>query len=171
MTALQEPGEENRRDALTQLLNRRVLRALAETIDPSPDPAYGLLAIDIDRLHQFNAEYGHRVGDAALVQFARRLTEAIGDDRNLFRTGGDEFLAVLANANLDAACDFAERVCEWVRDQPCLPEGGASALTTSIGVACAPWHGVTMEAVSRAADMALYVSKRNGGNRWTLATY
>jgi diguanylate cyclase (GGDEF)-like protein len=170
VTAIQEPEEENRKDWLTQLQNRSGLRALAETIDASPDRAYGLLVIDLDRLKTFNTEYGHRVGDAALVHFASRLTEALGDS-DLFRTGGDEFLAVLANASPDTACACAERVCERVRDRPFLPTGGASMLTTSIGVACAPWHGATMEAVRCVADRALYDSKKNGRDRWTLASY
>jgi two-component system cell cycle response regulator len=130
-----------------------------------------VLVIDIDHLAEFNMEYGHRVGDVALVEFANRLTEAVGGDGELARTGGDEFLAVLPNATLDTACALAERVCERVRNEPFLPEGGASALTTSIGVACAPWHGATLEAVWSVADVAMYESKRNGHNRWTLATY
>jgi diguanylate cyclase (GGDEF)-like protein len=129
------PEEENRKDELTQLLNWRGIRAVAEAIY-----VFGVLVIDIDHFRVFNMDNGHRVGDVALVEFANRLTAAVGGYGEVGRTGGEVFLAVLPNATLDMACIVAERVCERVRNEPFgLPEGRASALTTSIGVACAPW--------------------------------
>ena len=98
----------------------------------------------------------------------------IGGNGDLFRVGGDEFVAMLPNATPDAACAVAERVCERVRSEPFefeLPELGTSTMTTSIGVACAPDHGMTADVVVRAADEALYRSKRRGGGHWMLATY
>jgi diguanylate cyclase (GGDEF)-like protein len=146
-------------------------RALQEAIATSPDRVCGVLVIDIDDFKRFNGKYGHRTGDVALFEFASRLVETVGGDGELFRIGGEVFLALLPNATLEVACAFAERVCVRMRNEAFLPEGGASALTTSIGVACAPWHGATVEAVRSAADMAMYQSKKNGRNRWTLASY
>jgi diguanylate cyclase (GGDEF)-like protein len=147
-------------------------RAMEEAIGTSPDRSCGVLVIDIDHLKEFNCTYGHHAGDVAIFEFASRLVEAVGGDGELFRIGGERFLALLPNATLDVACAFAERVCERVRNEPFgLPDGEASAVTTSIGVACAPWHGATAEAVAAAADRAMYESKGNGRNRWTLATY
>jgi diguanylate cyclase (GGDEF)-like protein len=175
VTPIQEPEEENRRDKLTQLLNRREWdRALAETIGASPGHPCGVLIIDVDHLIALNQEHGHRAGDLALVELASRFAEVIGGNGDLFRVGGDEFVAMLPNTTPDAACAFAARVCERVSGEPFLvelPEVGTITLTTSIGVACAPDHGMTAHAVVCAADEALYRSKRNGRGRWTLATY
>ncbi len=166
------PRDANLRDELTQLRARSgVRRAVEEAIGTSQDRTCGVLSIDIDHFLAFNHEYGHRAGDDALVGFAHRLVEAVCGDGELFRIGGEEFLALLPGATLEVACAVAERVCERVRNEPFLPEGGASALTTSIGVACAPWHGATVEAVWTAADTAMYESKKNGRDRWMLATY
>ncbi|MGA7913225.1 MAG: GGDEF domain-containing protein [Candidatus Dormiibacterota bacterium] len=112
MTTVQAPEKENRQDELTQLLNRRGIHALAETV---PDRVYGVLVIDIDNFAEFNYQYGHRVGDAALVEFAKRLTDAVGGEGELARIAGEEFMAVLPNATLDTACALAERVCEGLR--------------------------------------------------------
>jgi diguanylate cyclase (GGDEF)-like protein len=174
MTPIEEPEDEDRRDKLTQLLNRREWdRALAETIGASPGRPWGVLMIDVDHLLAFNQEYGHRAGDLALVKLASRFAEVIGSNGDLFRVGGDEFVAMLPNATPDVACDFAKCVCEQVSSEPFdfeVPEMGTITLTTSIGVACAPDHGKTADAVVCAADEALYRSKRNGRGQWTLAT-
>jgi two-component system cell cycle response regulator len=173
VTPTQKPEEDNRKDALTQLLNREGgFRVLEEAIGASPDRSCGVLILDIDNFQAFNAQYGYRAGDLALVELASWLAEALGSDGELARLGGEEFLALLPDATPDVACAFAERVCERVRNEPFeLPEVGWIRVTTSIGVACAPGHGATAETVVRAADRATYESKRNGSNRWTLATY
>jgi len=159
------------RDALTQLRTLSdVHRALEEAIGASPTRSVALLYIDIDDFHAFNHEYGHRAGDDVLVEFANRLVEVVGGDSGLFRTGGEEFLAVLPNATVDAACAVAERVCERVRNEPFQLSLGGGGLTTSIGVVCASGQDATWDAVWGAADRALLESKRNGRNRWTLAT-
>jgi diguanylate cyclase (GGDEF)-like protein len=138
-----------------------VRRALEEAIGTSSDRSCGFLDIDIDNFQVFNNKYGHRVGDAALVEFANRLVEAVGGDGELFRLGGEEFLAVFPNASLDMACTIAERLCERTRNEPFeSSDAGASTLTTSIGVACAPGHGATLDAVWGAAERAMHESKR-----------
>jgi diguanylate cyclase (GGDEF)-like protein len=107
-----------------------------------------------------------------MSHFASRLADAVGGDGELARLGGEVFLVLLPNATPDVACTFAERVCERVRREPFeLQDEGSITITTSTGVACAPWHGATADAVVGAADRAMYESKKNGRNRWTLATY
>jgi diguanylate cyclase (GGDEF)-like protein len=157
---------------LTQLLNREEgVRTLAEAISASPDRSCGVLIIDIDHFLAVNQKYGHGAGDVALRDFASRLAGAVGGDGEVARLGGEEFLAVLPNAGLDVAGALAQRVCERVRNEPFeLAEVGSITITVSIGVACAPDHGVTAEAVAGAAGRAMYESKKSGRNRWTLAT-
>ena len=157
------------RDPLTGLYNRRfLLEALDKEV--SRTERYGseasLVIFDVDDFKQVNDTHGHAVGDDVLVQATQRLRGALRADDLLARTGGDEFVAVLAD--LDPA--DAERVGVRVAEEAvaALQRSGREGdvqvpLSASVGVAVFPDGGHTGEQLLHAADAAMYDAKAAGG--------
>lgn len=147
-------------DPLTGLLNRRGLRQWVGT--GAPGTAYAVLIGDVDHFKRINDELGHDVGDAVLIEVARRLRQAIRPDDEAARWGGEEFLIVLPGADSAAAMQVGERLRECVASSPI--GDAALTVTLSLGVAVVlPEQG--FDAVVQAADQALLQAKRTGRNR------
>jgi diguanylate cyclase (GGDEF)-like protein len=151
-------------DSLTGLLNRRALedRAAVELARARRDGTpVSLLAIDVDHFKSLNDGYGHGAGDDVLRFVAAsisRITRAIDA---VARLGGDEFVVILPGAGLNDAATIAGRLRDAVLDGN---GGDIPPVTLSIGVACGPASGGTLDDVWRAADLAMYEAKRAGGN-------
>ncbi|MBY8872906.1 sensor domain-containing diguanylate cyclase [Micromonospora sp. PLK6-60] len=111
-----------------------------------------LLAIDVDGFKDVNDTYGHQAGDRLLVGLARALEGALRHGDELYRIGGDEFVAVLEVSRPDEAVRIAERLAEAAR---------GVGRTISVGVAVAQ-PGERPELAMRRADQALYAVKRQG---------
>ena len=163
-----------RKDSLTGLANRRHFdEALREAWASALAGGWpiAVLMIDVDHFKQFNDCYGHQRGDACL----REVASAIGDglfhpDDVAARYGGEEFAVVLPRTSTDNAARVAERIRVAVlnmrRPHVTSPLG---VVSVSIGVAAAfPVAKGSPEAVLKAADEALYISKNEGRNRTTL---
>ena len=156
-------------DGLTGLGNRQTLieqldEALARAKRESR--ALAVLFVDLDGFKGINDTHGHAVGDDVLVQATQRLRGALRADDLLARTGGDEFVAVLAD--LDPA--DAERVGVRVAEEAvaALQRSGREGdvqvpLSASVGVAVFPDGGHTGEQLLHAADAAMYDAKASGG--------
>ena len=136
--------------------------------------ALSLVICDIDHFKNVNDTYGHEVGDEVLQEFAARLTHGLrlGEDW-VARIGGEEFAVVLPDVASVEAMQIAERLCERVRATPYTTAGGALQVTGSFGVSATepqPQRGegrTSQRALVKAADAALYESKRSGRNRVT----
>ncbi|MDR7279841.1 diguanylate cyclase (GGDEF)-like protein [Catenuloplanes atrovinosus] len=111
-----------------------------------------LLAIDIDKFKSINDRYGHQAGDAVLVELAGALKSALRHDDELYRVGGDEFVAVLEVQSPEEAAGIAERLVEAAR---------LIGRTVSVGVAITR-PGEEPASTLRRADTALYSAKRSG---------
>ncbi|MFC4019704.1 diguanylate cyclase [Micromonospora sp. GCM10011542] len=111
-----------------------------------------LLAIDVDGFKTVNDTYGHQAGDRVLVGLARALEGALRHGDELYRIGGDEFVAVIEVNRPEEAVRIAERLTEAAR---------RTGRTISVGVAL-PRPGESPERTLRRADQALYAVKRHG---------
>lgn len=118
-----------------------------------------LLAIDVDGFKDVNDTYGHQAGDRLLVGLARALEEALRHGDELYRIGGDEFVAVIEVNRPEEAVRIAERLTEAAR---------RTGRTISVGVAL-PQAGESPELTLRRADQALYAVKRHGRDGVRLA--
>ena len=134
--------------------------------------ALALVMCDIDHFKAVNDTHGHEVGDEVLREFAARLTHGLrlGEDW-VARIGGEEFAIVLPEASGDEAFQIAQRLCERVRDSPHETTAGPLRVTGSFGVSgFEPLRGerrTSLHALVKAADGALYDSKRSGRDRVT----
>lgn len=141
-------------DALTGCANRRGLTAA----DPGRSSRFAVLVADLDGLKTINDLRGHEAGDAALVRFAQLLRSAVRPGDVVARTGGDEFVVVLADASLEVARPVAERILAALASSP------ERHLRASIGI-CASSGQPSLETVIVRADQAMYRAKRGGGMR------
>jgi len=139
-------------DPLTGLANRRGL-SLYLSGDRSTK-AMGILVLDIDHLKAINDAHGHNVGDKILVAVARAAAGVLRGGDLLARTGGDEFLAVVAEADEIVARRVAERVTEAV--SRITVQGVRTSV--SVGYACGGKNG-DIDRLRQQADEAMYEAK------------
>jgi len=152
-------------DGLTGLHNRHFLAEqlrLMHSLAVRHGQPYSVVAIDVDGLKNVNDTFGHEQGDLALRGLANTMRKTLRASDVGVRTGGDEFLVLMAQSGLEESRIAAERVLEAVELQ-----GRADpkiAITVSAGVAA--WRpGRSAEQVLEAADAMLYAAKRAGKDR------
>lgn len=125
-----------------------------------------LVMVDTDHFKKFNDTLGHPAGDALLIEIANLLKDKVRTTDIVCRYGGDEFALILK----DVPKEEAVRTCERIRETFQLRFAAAAVhVTSSIGLACYPTDARDKKELAKAADDALYVSKRNGRNRVTAA--
>ena len=152
------------RDALTGLYNRRFLKEQEKGLVAfARRKGYRLsvLMIDIDRFKAINDTYGHPVGDQVIRRIAQNIRNRLRSADISIRYGGEEMLAILLDADLDAAEHVAEGLRAIVEAIDFSDVGFRSA-TISIGGA--EVLASLTEAIGR-ADVALYIAKKSGRNR------
>jgi len=159
-----------RRDPLTELLNRR---GFEEAFDVELERArrmetpLSLIVGDLDRFKQLNDALGHAAGDEALRRVARAVESAKRSFDSAARVGGEEFALLAPNSDEHGAYMLAERLRGDIERSFV---GSETPLTSSFGIATFPIHGQSAEALLRAADQALYASKRLGRNRSVISS-
>lgn len=154
-------------DGLTGIANRRTFestleREVARAIRSSEH--LSLVMLDIDHFKLLNDEQGHQAGDDVLRHVALSLTRECRDFDTPARYGGEEFAVVLPGCGPQEARVIAERLRSAV-----AAASSKAAITASAGVATFPSHARDADSLVRAADDALYRSKRGGRDRMTAA--
>lgn len=162
-TALRDPlTETGNRIAMEQTLKREIDLA-RRTLQP-----LSVLMVDIDYFKRINDSHGHMIGDEALKAVATALKESLRNVDMVFRYGGEEFMVLLSNTNPEAASMVGERLRLAVLGIQYLVENRAIALSVSLGCATL-LPDESKESLLRRADTALFVSKRDGRNRLSMA--
>ncbi|WP_017296324.1 diguanylate cyclase domain-containing protein [Geminocystis herdmanii] len=127
-----------------------------------------VMFFDVDYFKQINDNYGHDIGDLLLKQFAQRLQHSLREADSLARWGGDEFVALLPDiTSQDDLIIILDRIVQAIR-VPFLCNDITIRTSTSIGVAIYPKHGTDIDALLKKADKALYTTKNNGRNGYTI---
>ena len=155
------------RDPLTNLNNRR---SFMEKALPMWSTAQrngrdlSVIMLDLDHFKSINDRYGHAIGDVALVATSRVLAGAAREGDIVARWGGEEFLFLLPETNLEAARALAERLQKAIRDIRVPVQNAEISLTASFGVAhCLAQEN--LESMIARADSCLYQSKQDGRDR------
>jgi diguanylate cyclase (GGDEF)-like protein len=157
-------------DGLTGLLNKRAMldQAAAKVAAASRfGRKLSVLIADIDFFKKVNDTYGHDVGDvvikglADILQKQKRATDVVA------RFGGEEFIVLCEQTDEAGAMLLGERIREELESTVFHTANGQLTVTCSVGIATFPECGGKWDELFKAADEALYVSKRGGRNRVT----
>lgn len=157
------------RDFLTGAYNRRALMVLGErelSRATRNGRALSVLQLDIDHFKQINDTYGHDGGDQVLKFFVRQLEQIIREQDVLARMGGEEFVILLPDTDLEGGRQLAERLLKTVRKAPLSHEGQCIGVTCSLGVSAWRGAGDSLEALLIRADQLLYQAKQQGRDRF-----
>lgn len=158
-------------DSLTGLFNRRHMIALTEKElarhHRSPSNLTFML-MDIDYFKQVNDQYGHDIGDRVLGGVSQMLTDSMREQDFIGRWGGEEFLAVLPETDIEQAAVSAERIRKAIESLVIESDGKLINVTISIGITQYRAEELLSNAIAR-ADHALYEGKSAGRNRVEVA--
>lgn len=163
------------RDALTSLWNRHValdrLGRMLRGDGSAPTMQVAVALIDVDHFKAVNDNHGHDAGDAVLIAVARHLEATLGDPAmargSVCRFGGEEFLAILPDHDVETAVEAVEAARRaLLAAQIPLPSGQTLAVNFSAGVAhVSCGQGANAKALLKQADVALYEAKAQGRGR------
>ena len=160
--------DRSNRDPLTGLFNRGFFFERGEQClggARGAGPA-SFLMVDVDHFKDVNDSCGHDVGDDVLRALAAVLAESMRPDDVLCRYGGEEFAAILFDADLEQGVQAAERIRVTVEQRPVSTQRGLVGVTVSVGVAAVDSAGdVSLGEQVRNADLAMYEAKSAGGDR------
>jgi len=155
-------------DELTGLYNTRGFAIAANRLFGQA-VRYGrpasLLMVDCDNLKPVNDGHGHEAGNRLLRQVANAVQSELRATDVPARYGGDEFIVLLPETPPKGAVDVAERIRNAIGARPIAFDGQRIIATVSIGIACYPEDGRTLDALAARADRALYQAKQEGRNR------
>jgi diguanylate cyclase (GGDEF)-like protein len=162
-------GEIKHRDAavldpLTGLLNRTALESRIVELEEQArlnGASVCFVACDIDSFKLVNDKYGHDRGDAVLRAVAYEMRKGLRSFELAYRLGGEEFLIVLPDVELNGGLQVAERMRSALE----TARPGGLELTMSFGVSAGAGENAAFKPLFRAADAALYEAKRAGRNR------
>jgi diguanylate cyclase (GGDEF)-like protein/putative nucleotidyltransferase with HDIG domain len=122
---------------------------------------FSLLLMDLDRFKLVNDSHGHLEGDLVLQRVGHILEQNCRRSDVVARYGGDEFVVLMPETNIEQGRLLAIKLCSWIASDPLLREKN---ITASFGIAAFPQHGSTPQELIQVADASMYLSKHQGGN-------
>ena len=156
-------------DGMTDLLNReyffqRVKEKVCEA--ERNEENFAIVFIDLDGFKEINDTFGHHYGDELLKTTATRIQQTVRKCDLVARLGGDEFAIILYEINDDQIEAFAKRLLNGIEKNIQI-ENREIHITASVGISLYPEHGKLADKLVKAADTAMYQSKKSGKNRFT----
>ncbi len=151
-------------DELTDLPMRRVIEHRARSLiqQDGVRGRFALAFLDIDNFKHINDYYGHTVGDALLIELAKRLGLDLRESDMLSRISGDEFMLLLNPVQSEhEVAEYIQATLQRLR-APFFIDGSEIFASTSIGVSLFPEHGRGFDALRQNADIAMYRVKNDG---------
>jgi len=154
-------------DQLTGIRNRRsIYEKLDSLIQSCKDNSsnFGIILLDIDFFKSVNDTYGHHAGDMVLIEAAERFSQNIRSNDFIGRQGGEEFLALIGDIEINEITQIAERVRKSIESSVINVEGTEIKITVSGGIAHSS-EKIERDDLINLADERLYLAKENGRNR------
>jgi diguanylate cyclase (GGDEF)-like protein len=158
-------------DSLTGVNNRREILSLGEKEFQRCRRYYryfSVLVIDIDHFKHINDTFGHILGDKTLITVAGAIKNCLRQVDSFGRFGGEEFVAILPETNLEDAETLARRICQVINKLNIEIDRQKVRVTASIGVATFSTQDNNLEEVIERADRAMFAAKNQGRNRVSL---
>lgn len=161
------------KDILTGLLNKKIIKHIAEeklSLKAETDLAFVIL--DIDHFKMINDTFGHMFGDEVIFKVSQIITSNVGDRGIVGRIGGDEFFIILEGLNdITDLRSILRSIRTSIEVTYKNKLEGKISLTCSMGVSRYPYDGDTYDDLFKTADMALYIAKEKGRNRYIIYNY
>ncbi len=161
-------------DSLTGIANRRQIvhrineefaRLVRKMKETSDYPGMSFVMMDIDNFKMVNDIFGHLTGDIVLKEVVERIVHALRQYDVVGRFGGEEFLVMLPETDLDEAWRVAERIRVSVGEESIIIDSRELKVTASFGIACVKTGEMDYESALKRADKGLYKAKDAGRNQ------
>jgi two-component system cell cycle response regulator len=159
-------------DSLTGIYNRTMLDKYSKELFKEGEKVVGVITFDIDKFKSVNDTYGHDMGDEVIKKFASSISYAIKEKDYAIRNGGDEFLVIIEEDELDRCKKAAYSIAERIREQMekhvfKVPKSEIEVkVTISGGIYCEKNNKAhSFKSFLKKADEILYLSKGEGRNR------
>ncbi len=165
---MKEIEESSYTDPLTKAYNRFFLDKHGDKLKEKLEKhiSFGVLMLDIDHFKNINDTYGHAVGDAGIVLLVETIRKVIRPIDKLVRYGGEEFVVILDNADMEEAKRVAEKIrTAFAMAKKCSRGELTFNKSVSIGVSVMPEFSKDIWECINQADTALYEAKEGGRNR------
>lgn len=163
-------GVRARRDPLTGLYNRHYLMETGQSMmHMNHWQKRYLMFLDLDDYKIINDSFGHKIGDYILCEVGGRLKNLLRDVDCICRYGGDEFVIIIGNDNSSTDYQDIEKIAERLIlkiGEPIIKDGHRFTIGASIGIAEVDNQSISIDAVIKRGDEAMYTAKRNGGSQY-----
>lgn len=167
---ISELADKAQRDQLTGIYNKAtteqlIREALAERAENS---RFALMIVDVDNFKNINDTCGHLYGDVFLSKLASKLKGMFRPEDIIGRIGGDEFFVFIKDVSEPLIVqERAIQICRTFQETH-IENGESCNISVSLGIALAPEHGTDFDTLYKSADRALYATKAEGKNNYTI---